>query len=142
MTLHILPFAEKLAIDYLKTVDEVTDIVGTKISTTKGAPYPRVSVTRIGGGDGVIPAHLDPVRLQFDCWGSDVQQKSQSEAHALAQAVKAAMFAAVEYAGHEEGVVTDARCVLGPVWQPDPTTNRDRYLVDMLIRVHPHPVTP
>lgn len=137
MPLYILPFAEKLVIDYLKTVDELTDLVGTKgVSTTKAAPYPRVSVTRIGGGDGTIPHHLDPVRLQFDCWGSGQQQQSQPDTHNLAQVVKAAMFAIVD-AEHDEGVVTDARCVLGPVWQPDPQTNRDRYLVDFLIQVHP-----
>jgi hypothetical protein len=130
--------AEQLVIDYLKTVDEVTDIVDTKVSEYKGKPYPRVSIARIGGGDQQIPAHLDPVRIQFDCWGSNTQLQSKAEAHSLAAAVTAAMMDIVNH-DHDEGVVTDARTILGPVWQPDPTTNQDRYIVDMLIRVHPNP---
>lgn len=133
-----MPFFEKLAIDHLRTVDGITAIVGDRVSTGKGAPYPRVSVTRIGGGNTPIPAHLASPRLQFDCWGRDVQQRSQPETHALAALVQAAMLDAPNQP-HVEGVVTDVVVVLGPVWQPDPQTNRDRYIVDVIVRAHPHP---
>lgn len=137
MTLRLLVDIEKLVIAYLLDVEDVTDIVGERVGSRKDPPYPRVTVTRLGGPTGSIPAHLDPARIQIEAWApSPKDGGGKAQANLVARTVQAAMFELI-LAEHEDGVVTDVVCTAGPLWQPDPVTDVPRYILDFIVRVHP-----
>lgn len=133
--LRLMVDVEKLVIAYLLTIDELDDLVDDRIGSRKDKPYPRVTVTRVGGGPGPMPAHLDPARIQLEAWS-----ETKVEANQVARTAQAAMYAMVNVA-HEDGVVTDVECTLGPSWVPDPLTSTPRYVLDFIVRVHPIPVS-
>jgi hypothetical protein len=140
-SLHLLPDVEALVIQYLLTVDEVTEITDTHIGSRlpKTPTFPRLVVTRVGGTAGTIPAHLDEARVQIDAWADLAEENGgKRQAHDLARTAQAAMYDMVN-AVHEDAVVTDVEGVLGPLWAPDDKTRRPRYIVDMIVRLHPLP---
>lgn len=133
--IRVMPFVEQLVIDYLLTVDDVTTVigqnVGTKLPGDKALPY--VLVQRVGGSEAVRE-HLDAPRVQVAAYAA-----SQATAWQVAALVRGALLVA-DRAEHALGVVTGVVGVLGPIWLPDPPTNRPRYVLDVLVYVHPHPV--
>lgn len=133
MSLRLLPFVEQLVIDYLLSVDEVETLVDEEIGTQLRAnpSMPAIRLTRIGGRERV-PLHLDGARLQIEAWAD-----SQTTAWQVISTVRAAV-AVMHEASHDLGVVTGTSIVLGPIWEPDPTTKKPRYLMDVLVFVHPH----
>lgn len=135
VTIRVLPFVEQLVIDYLLAVDEVTDLVGENIGTQlpgdKRLPFVRIE--RVGGSE-VVREHLDAPRIQVSAYAA-----TQPTAWQVAATVRGALLVA-DQATHELGVVTGVVGVLGPIWIPDPPTSRPRYLLDVLVYVHPHPV--
>lgn len=138
MTLHILVDVERLVIQYLLGVSEVTAMVGTRVGSRKDKPYPRLTVTRVGGSPGAIPAHLDAARIQVEAWApAESDGGGKGLASSIARTASAAMYDMVN-ASLEGAVVTDVRCVLGPIWVPDPVTHLPRYLLDFIVRVHPY----
>lgn len=139
MSLHILADVERLVIQYLLLVTEVTELVGERVGSRKDKPYPRITITRVGGSPGSIPAHLDSARIQLEAWAPDAADGGgKGLANQIARTVQAAMYDMVNVS-HEEGVVTDVECVAGPIWVPDPVTNLPRYVLDFIVRVHPLP---
>lgn len=137
MTLHILADVERLVIQYLLTVNEVTALVGDRVGSRKDKPYPRITVTRVGGSPGPIPAHLDSARIQVEAWAPTAADGGgKGLANEVARTAQAAMYDMVN-ASHEEGVVTDVEGVSGPLWVPDPVTALPRYVLDFIVRVHP-----
>lgn len=88
--------------------------------------FPLVRVQRIGGGPVPGDTPLDDAAMSFLVWGS-----------AKAQAATAAMVLVSEIESMPCGtamgsgaVGLGARVTLGPVWSPDPDTDRPRYIVD------------
>jgi hypothetical protein len=137
LTLHVMADVERMVIQYLLTVDEVTDLVGEEIGSRKDKPYPRLTVTRVGGSPGPIPAHLDAARIQVEAWAPKPSDGGgKSSANEIARVAQAAMYDMVN-ASHEDGVVTDVECASGPLWVPDPITALPRYILDFIVRVHP-----
>lgn len=139
--LRLLPDVEKLVIHYLLSVDELADLVDDRIGSRKDGPFPRVTVTRLGGSAGPIPAHLDAARIEVEAWANHAKEGGgKGSANLVARTAQAAMYEMVN-ASHEEGVVTDVECVLGPSWVPDQVTDRPRYILSFIVRVHPIPVS-
>lgn len=135
MTLRVMPFVEKLVIDYLLSIDELVDLVGDGgIGTVLPAARPFVRVSRVGGSEAVRE-WLDAPRIQFEAYADD-----QAEAWQVAALVRAAV-QQIDRVQHDEGVVTAATVLLGPVWLPDPPTDRPRYILDVQLHVHPHPAS-
>lgn len=91
---------------------------------SKDPTYPVAVIKRLGG----TPAeehHLDYASLQVDCWGND-----KADAADLAYAVRKALHelegASVE--GDFSAFITRVIDTLGISWNPDPVTDRARYL--------------
>lgn len=138
MTLRILPDVEQLVTDYLLTVDEVETLVGSNVGSRLSG-LPAIVVSRIGGSPDPIPLHIDRARIQIDAWTeSEENGGSKGLAHDIAATTLAALVEMVNV-DHAAGVVCDVEPVLGPLWQPDPTTHRPRYVVDVIVVVHPVP---
>lgn len=132
MTLRVLPDAEQLAVDWLKAHTDIDALVGNKIFTAlpKDPTYPCLVIRRLGG----VPAireHLDRARLQIDAWG-----RTKYEARQAAAAAQAALHE-MPPATHTQGVVTAVEDDLGLTWSPDPVTDRPRYIVGVLVYLHP-----
>ncbi len=133
--------AETLAVAYLKTVDDVTDLVGddgisTELPRSWVAGDRHVRLTRIGGLPVDAVGHLDRARLQIDAFGADGE-----DAHAIAGQVLLAFrrlpASAFTYPG---AVVTGAAQDLGLSGSPDPDTDAPRYLFGVVLYVHPVPI--
>jgi hypothetical protein len=129
--LQLLPDAELLATTYLRTVPEITTLVGSRVGTTLPAEpqFPYLVVRRYGGLPPVR-GHLDQARLQVDAWG-----RTKQEARYLAATAQAALHA-MPQATHSGAVVTGVDDDLGLTWQPDPDTDTPRYLVGLALYVH------
>lgn len=135
--LRLLADIEKLVIQHLLTYSELEDLVGDRIGSKKDGPYPRLTITRLGGSPTPQPAHLDSARIQVEAWGDHAKDGGgKGQANLVARTAQAAMHDMVNVS-HEEGVVTDVQCILGPSWVPDQLTDRPRYLLDFIVRVHP-----
>lgn len=140
MAIRLAVDIEKLVIDYLLDVDEVTDIVDDRIGSKRDAPYPRLVIGRVGGNRRSTAGWVDRARIQVEAWTDVPPEGSKPAANLLARTAEAALLDIVNHF-HEAGVVTNAQSVLGPVWQPDPKTARPRYIVDVIVGVHPHPTS-
>lgn len=130
--------AETLAVDYLKTVTAVTDLVtedgiSTRLPRDWEAGDRHVRLTRIAGLPTDAVGYLDRARIQVDAFGTD-----EADAQALAGQVLLALrrlpTADYSYAG---AVVTATAQDLGLANVPDPDTDAPRYLFGMVLYVHP-----
>lgn len=131
--LRLLVDAERLVAGHLRSVPEVVALVGARVYTAipPEPVFPLVRLTRIGGTPAV-PAHLDRARLQIEAWGT-----SKAQARDLAETVHAALY---DMPGqYPAGMVTAVEDDLGLTWQPDPDTDRDRYLFGVTVYTHPLP---
>jgi hypothetical protein len=124
--------------DRLSADDELVAVVAGRLSTELPKTFPksgeaRVQFFRVGGSpdpsDG--PGHLDRPSVQFSCYGS-----SKEEAFDVAAAALAAV---LELEGATAAGVVVTRVVrnLGPMWSPDPATGAPRYLLGVILTVHP-----
>jgi hypothetical protein len=104
---------------------------GVFLSIPKGAHFPLLVITRVGGAPELGEAPLDQARIQFDCWGSD-----RAGAAALSvEVVKGLVGLRDGDAMGPSAVGKGATVELGPVFQPDLESRRPRYVVDGLITV-------
>lgn len=135
MTAQVAVDAEKLVVDWLRTVDEVTDIFDARIYTevpARDVEWPLLRVIRIGGAPTTRLARLDSPLMQLDVWGGPKATARLGLATALAHM-------ATEMPGaHDLGVVTAVE-VGGPQWLPDTefTPARPRYSADVRLWTHP-----
>lgn len=131
-----IPDSEKLVIDYLLAVDDVTDLVGTNIGPAlpEQPAWPWLTVSRVGGTPS-LPGYLDNPRLEFTSWAA-----TKGAARAAAGAARAAMVAIT--GSHDLGVVTGAfETGDGLRWDPDDVANIPRYRFEFDLYIHPA-VTP
>lgn len=133
MAVRLLPDAELWAVNALRASADLAALTGIRVYTSIPADptYPLVRVTRIGGVP-TIRQHLDVARLQIDAWGT-----TKFEARTVAATAQAVLHATV--GAHDEGVVTAVEDDLGMSWQPDPETDRPRYLFGVAVYLHPNP---
>lgn len=134
MTLRVLPDAELLVVNYLRTIDELTNLyveVCTRIPETPALPV--VRVLRVGGTP-TVRRHLDVARVQVDTYADG--EEAKEIAHTVARLVQAAL---QEMPGsHDEGVVTGVDDGVFR-WAPDDDTGWAGYQADFLIYLHPNP---
>lgn len=143
MTLRLLPDAELIAVDILRASSDLDSLVNNRVYTAipSEATYPLVRVIRIGGLP-TIRQHLDVARLQVEAWAGilddpAVATTAKGTARQVAVVAQAALHAAI--GTHDAGVVTAVEDDLGLSWQPDPDTDRARYLFGVSLHTHPKP---
>ena len=131
MTLRVLPDAEMLVVNYLRSIEELANLyvdIWTRIPETPALPL--VRVLRVSGTPAVRQ-HLDVARLQVDTWAD-----TKEDAHTVARLVQAALH---DMPGsHDEGVVTGVDDGVFR-WAPDDETGWAGYQADYLVYLHPNP---
>lgn len=121
MTLvDVLPDAPELAIAWLRTQADLTDLVDQRISTRSGSTitYPYLTLQRIGGIP-VVPQRLDVARIQVSAWADTEDIASQ-----VARTARAALHRMEGYTT-AEAVCTAVEDDLGLAWQPDTARSGD-----------------
>lgn len=119
MTLALLPDAVALAINCLLACDDVTDIVGDRVSTQSPSDVssPWVRVTRVGGAiSPTAPQRIDYPNIQIDCFAPP--DDGDLGAMTLARTVRACFFNAANFSDGQ-GVIGRVKEPLGPKSQPD-----------------------
>lgn len=129
--------AEEILLNHLKADTAVTALVPASRITTElpksFTKQSRIQAFRTGGvpDEDDIPGHLDQPSLQINAFGS-----TKAQAHAVAaEAIRSVL--AAPAATHSGAVVTHARRVLGPTWSPDPPTDTPRYIIGVILWIHP-----
>lgn len=124
----LLPSPEVLLGGFLRAHPALSPLHGGRVGTRLSGVYPAIRLARLGS-----PARErweDRPTVQVECWADE-----QAHADLLARTVVAVM---PEVLGaHAGGVVSGWEITLGPLWSPDPTTGRARYLVDLQLQIHP-----
>jgi hypothetical protein len=140
MPLVVLPDAQRMAIDYLREIAEVTTLTGgtrrvySEVPAT--ASWPLVVLFQIGGSQQ-IRGWLHRARLQLEAWDDD----SEFKAHELARVAYSALLAmkgsipappAVAF-----GVVTETNGILDPAKNEDVEAGRQRFVAEVEVMFHP-----
>lgn len=143
MALRLLPDAELIAVGILRASSDLDSLINNRVYTAipAQATYPLIRVIRIGGLP-TIRQHLDVARLQIEAWAGilddpTIATTAKGAARQVAASAQAALHAAI--GSHDAGVVTAVEDDLGLSWQPDPDTNRARYLFGVALHTHPNP---
>lgn len=140
-----LPDAEKLAIDYLLGVSELTDELGgphvhAELPPAPALVWPLITLHRIGGTPeraGWPPrGWRDQARLTVYVWG-EAGDARESVRHIAAVAQRALWRLPLEAPVQPLGVVQAVIDGGGPAWSPDSVTGRPRYTFDVEIHVRP-----
>jgi hypothetical protein len=134
VALRLLPDAEAVVIEWLLSVEDVTDLIEDRISRDlpPTVVYPYVTVQRVGGR-ALARRHLDAPVLQFDIWGEVGQDEAVWE---VCETVRQAMD---DLQGKTVGgaVVGGVYEVIGPTRFTDPDTGRPRRFFRVETRKHP-----
>lgn len=137
-----MPSAEALVVEYLKADASIAALVGTRVSTELPSTptFPLLTVTLFGGIEK-LPRHLHDSYVQLLAWGRSSDQGGKADADLLIRTAQAVMLEA-DTVAHSRGVVTYVRTVQDPRWFPDDavTPSRPRYLCEVSVTVHPHPL--
>lgn len=139
MPLAVLPDAELLTVEFLRSRAEVAALVATRVwpEMPINPSFPALRVQRIGGAPRV-PRRLDGARIQVEAWGT-TETTGRRDARTLAATAHAALW---EMAGvYATGVVTGIDEDLGLTWSPDRAvvggTARPRFLFGVVVFAHP-----
>ncbi len=131
----VLPDPELVVATWLADHDDVTDIVGDRISTQLRADWPCITFRRVGG----VPVErhrLDEARIEVQCWGDPTE--SQADVSLLARTARAALhdLEGERVAGAFITGVTDD---LPLTWLPDDSRDPTipRYVFGVAIYLHP-----
>jgi hypothetical protein len=132
--LRILGDVEFLCVEWLKAHPAVVAEVGQRVWTSlpKEPSFPALRLFRVGGAP-TIEQHLDVARIQVESFAL-----SKYDARFVAATAQAALHVMVGV--HDQGVVTAVEDAIGPIWAPDPPTNRPRYHFDVFVYLHPSPI--
>lgn len=136
MALRLLPDCEALAVAYLKAHASVVAQVAGRVSTElpPGPTFPLVTISLVTGTE-VVREHLDESVLSVAAWAD-----SKVTANLVIRTVRAALLEMPQ--SQSRGVVTRVRTLIPPRWFPDDTVTppRPRYICDMGLTAHPHPL--
>lgn len=131
-TVDLLPDVPKLARAWLLDQNEVTSLVGTRVSTRTKGVFPEVVLQRIGGIPS-IRQRLDSARIQVDCYGN-----TEGEASRVARVTRTALHLMAGYVT-DDAVCTGVDDDLGLAWLPDTTRKPEtaRFLFGVVIHARP-----
>jgi hypothetical protein len=135
MTVALVPDAEALVSQFLRSRDEITTLVAQRVFTAipNDPTFPLLLVRRVAGAPVTSrPLHLDAPVIQLDAFGG-----SKKQAHDLLETARAVMAVGLE-GKRAGGTVSGVR--FGPMsWLPDAdyTPARARYTADVEIFLHP-----
>lgn len=138
MVTRVLPDTEAIAIAYLLTRSEVTNVFGQRIAPaldlTKPAERPALRVTRVGT-TSPVRRHLRAGNTQLEAFAATELAAQDGLELALAVLNEDA------FVGTHPGlgVVTGVAEGIGPRRQPDPVTRTPRWLASLIIYAHPIP---
>lgn len=100
---------------------------GIYFGPPEGTPtFPLLRVQRVGGGPVAGDTPIDDAAISFLAWGSNKAQVAAA-VMVLASEVESMLCGTAMGSG---AVGLGARVTLGPVWSPDPDTDRPRYVLD------------
>ena len=131
MPTPVLPDVEALLGSFLRNHPELTPIHQGRVATRLSGTYPAIRVSLIAVRPTQILGEYLP-ELQVECFADD-----QGVASLLARKASAAMADVI--GAYPEGAVRGHDLVFGPFWSPDATTQRPRYLFDVLLLAYPNP---
>lgn len=144
MVTKVLPDTEAIAIAYLLTRPEVTDLVGgppasdarigSTLDLTKDTALPALRVSRIGT-TSPVRRHLRAGNVQLEAFAVDTvtaQDLLETAVAVLHEEAFPGVFAGL-------GVVTGVVEAIGPRPQSDPDTDTPRWLGSVVIYAHPEP---
>lgn len=128
MTVETLPDVEGALRDHLRTVPEITELVGQRVFF--GIPdgqtqWPVITVARAGGVEDESEAPIDQALITISCWGAE---RNKAQAWAVAAAVCGWARTVRRATDLTEEVVAYGITVDGPLWEPD-NTDRPRYVI-------------
>jgi hypothetical protein len=105
---------------------------GTRVysSIPKSPTWPLITLQRIGGMP-VDKHRVDRASIQIAVWAD-----TKSAAHDIAQEARVAILR-MEGTTPNGAVIAGVTDQLGMTWQPDPVTQRDRYIFGMMLVIHP-----
>jgi hypothetical protein len=112
----------------------ISAVAGSRVARgeIKGAPYPQLWVTRVGGAPNFDGIPYDAALIQLDCWGAETSTTTSGETSAalLATAVLNAvrLFKDGTPMG-ADAVGMWATVTGGPSWLPDTETGQARYTI-------------
>jgi hypothetical protein len=125
--MSLLPSAQALLIAAYRATT-VAPMVGNRISTRLSGTYPAIRVTLLGGPDRPVDNTGQP-EFQVECWGNGVGPAEEIEASDIARAVDAAVD---DLPGtYTAGRIVAAYRIGGIIHSPDPSTSRQRYIVQV-----------
>lgn len=127
----LLPSPIPLLVSFFTARPEITALAGDRIgSRLPGEPGPAVRITRVGGTPS--QAWQDDPRIQVEAWGASDQDEATADL--LARTLLASLADLPRAMGRR---VSALQVTVGPLWSPDPTSGRARYLFDVQLNTHP-----
>lgn len=130
-----IPDVEAMLVGYLSADAEVIAAVGADAVSTEippGAAMPRIRLT-LSGGDPTIPGWLHNVRVNIEAYADtkpaafDAIAAVLERAEALTNTIQSGI------------VISVCEQETALAWAPDPLTELPRYIVGIILTVHPKP---
>lgn len=125
---QLLPDLDQELVDFLAAHASLTPLHGGRVSTSLQSSLTSIRIASLGG---VQPWPWEGTsEYQIECWGG-----TQAQAQTLARTVVAAIYdirGPVD-GGHVIGVAVNLR----PLWSPDETTARPRYICQISLTATP-----
>lgn len=131
-----IPDVEAMLVSYLAADSAVIAAVGANAVSTEippGATMPRVRIT-LTGGSPEIPGWLHAVRVNVEAFAETKPQAFDVIATVVERTE------ALTNSRRSSIVISLAEQETALAWSPDPLTETPRYIVGMLLVVHPDPV--
>jgi len=136
----VMPDVVKMLVGFYRAQPEVVALLGHPLSVrgklAKDTQYPAIRIFRVTSQPVMaVPHYIEEAWVQLDCYGGNNRQ-----AERLAQVARAALCENGHNYSNSEGVIVGVR-PLTMSDQPDEgfTPPRERYVVEMAVRVRPHP---
>lgn len=139
MTVTLLPDAERIVSEYLRSRSEITALVGSRVFTEvpkreTDRVFPLVRLSRVGGGPTGSPLHLDRALISFDVWGG-----TKYEARQIAATIAAVLDEISNYSAHGGYSAGSSpgplRYLLDDSFEPA----KPRYVLDAVVYFRPTP---
>jgi hypothetical protein len=132
-----MPNAEAIVSGYLRSVPEVSSLVGTRVYTVlprkeTDREFPLVRVSRIGGGPTEAPAYLDRALLSVEVWGG-----TKNEARTIAATIAGALDEIDGYSTTDGYATGSSPGALRYIEDADFEPPKARYVVDVVAYFRP-----
>lgn len=132
MTLETLPDIEGSLRTWLRAQTAISSLVSNRVFfgiPTPSVAYPLITLSRVAGGDDPGEAPVDEAVIQFHVWGLPQKQNGKATALAVVNALRSVL----RSIRGDTVLVSGVRCygvvVDLVLFQPDPVTDRARYVV-------------